>query len=154
MKNHFIKISLFSIILSFLLIFTSFNVSLAYEIDDFTYDDYLQGIEDGWISEDVSYDELIKINKESEDFFNSIENNPNFTEIYSTKSFDDFDDFIVNTSNDNDISPFANVVRFNPGDVFIMNSSAVKGLSGHAVMAMSNESFITANPTNRVFFFR
>ena len=44
----------------------------------FTYDDYLKGIEEGWIGQDVPYEEFLRIQNEANEFENDLEKNPNF----------------------------------------------------------------------------
>ena len=40
----------------------------------FTYEDYLKGIKEGWIGEDVPYEEFLRIQNKANEF----ENDPNF----------------------------------------------------------------------------
>lgn len=106
----------------------------------FTYEQYLEQVELGYIDENVSYQALVEANKMTfEDLVKSIENNPNFSLIYESSHLDlESEEFR------------AVVTRLNPGDVFIMNSTASWGLSGHAAMALSNDEIINiAGPSSK-----
>ena len=107
------------------------NEKELYE-NEFTYEEYLRQVELGYIDPELSYQEIIKANSKTfNDLVEEMNSDPRFTLIYESSSFDmDSPEFraIVNT--------------LNPGDVFIMNSSASWGLSGHAAMALSNSEII------------
>lgn len=123
-------IKFFTIVFSIAILMHFSQNVYAEGVDSFSYDDYLKGISEGWIDKEISYDYLININKEAENFYL----NDNFTKVCEAENFEDFSDFITYR---------ANISHFNPGDVFVMNSNASGGLSGHSAMALSNIEFVS-----------
>lgn len=110
--------------------------SYANEENFMTKEEFLQAQQEGWIDEDISYEELGTLNEEAEQSFLE----ENFTKIAEAENFTDFEDF---TTDFQGAIPYAYITKFQPGDVFVMTSDASHGFTGHVAMALSNNKFIS-----------
>lgn len=113
---------IFSFVLCSVLIFSIFVLNgsvstLATSGNEFTYEQYLQGIEDGWIGEDVSFELLLEHLEEAKRFEEALENSEDFYEVD------------INT-----------VLR--AGDVLITNDTSKQGFSGHSAIALNSNAIL------------
>ncbi|WP_352406882.1 hypothetical protein [Acetoanaerobium noterae] len=78
--------------LSVLILFLSIiivNIGTSYASERYPYEDYLKNMNAGYISEDVTFDELIgPDNMTFENMIEFTESNPNFTKIYESDNMD------------------------------------------------------------------
>lgn len=112
------------------------NIGTSYASERYTYEDYLRDMNAGYISEDVTFDELRgPDNITFDQMAELIESNPNFTKIYESESMD------LNSES------FRAVVKnLYPGDFFVMDSNVSAGFSGHATLVLSNNVFLNHTP--------
>lgn len=125
--------------LSVLILFLSIiivNIGTSYASEQYTYEDYLRDKNDGYIAEDVTFEDLIGPDDMTfENMIEFTESNPNFTKIYESDNMDlESEDFR------------AVVTTLYPGDFFVMDSNASAGFSGHAVLVLSNNEFLNHTP--------
>lgn len=120
-----------SVIILFFSIIT-FNIGASYASERYTYEDYLLDRNEGYISEDITFDELKGPDNMTFDKMTElIEFNPNFTKIYESDNMD------LNSES------FRAIVKtLYPGDFFVMNSNASAGFSGHATLVISDIEFL------------
>lgn len=118
------------IIFAVVLMITSVNTFADVTMDnELTYSRYQELVQQGAIGEDVSYEQLVQVNKEAQELEKSLDNNPNFKRIKRSASD-------INT--------------LYPGDVVVTNSSSYGGLTGHAAIAIGYDTVIQSslgNPT-------
>lgn len=141
------KLKYITCLLLLAFVFTSIPAIAAVESNDFksqfTYEDYLEQVELGYIAEDVSYEQLVELNKRaSEKLQSQLDNDSMFTMIYTSDSFD---------MNSEDFTRTVSTLK--PGDVFTMNSVASYGLTGHAALVISNNEILNiAGPSETTKF--
>lgn len=97
---------LLSLILVFILTFVAFSdiaTIFADTIDnsqeqEFKYEDYVEGLEEGWIGDDVSFEEIQKLNNDAKALVEDLESDPNFYEVNtrSTTTFRAGDIIVTN----------------------------------------------------------
>ena len=85
-KYEVIKIFVCAILfLSFIIV----NIGTSYASERYTYEDYLRDKNDGYIAEDVTFEDLIGPDDMTfENMIEFTESNPNFTKIYESDNMD------------------------------------------------------------------
>ncbi|MCM3024621.1 hypothetical protein [Heyndrickxia ginsengihumi] len=91
-----------------------------------TYDDYIKGIEEGYIGEDVSFDELKTANEEAS--MDQLEENlisNGFEKVY-----------------DSEVSALTSSYTMKKGDVLVSSRTSSSGLTGHAAIAITSSKIL------------
>lgn len=116
-------LSIFVLTFLTLTMYTTNNQVFASSQNNFSYEDYLKGIEDGWIDDSVTYEMLIEninISNELEDMLSNSE---------------EFEKFIIEPYD----TRFYNI---RPGDILITNATSKEGITGHAAIALDNNQIL------------
>lgn len=115
-------------VFSFLLVAILFSISVfnlndisvkAQDNEIFTYDDYLKGIDNGWIGDDVSYEMLMEVRQESERLLRKMENIDEFYQL-----------------------PFAFGIPVSAGDILVTNGTSSYGIVGHDAIVLNSSQVL------------
>ena len=122
-----------SFFISFILITVMlFNINVfANENQGITYEEFKQAQADGYIGEDITYEDwlnLISLNNQLEE---ALENSNDFNKIYD--SSEDISTYATNTTS---------IPLLKKGDIIVTNGTSFYGITGHAAIAVGEDDIL------------
>lgn len=112
-----------------------FNINVfANENQGITYEEFKKAQDDGYIGEEITYEELNNFIKSSYQLEKQIENSENFYEIYDSSKDENFSIKRVDMG--------YSIPYLEPGDILITNGTTVPYLPGHAAIAVSSNAIV------------